>query len=135
MKIEGKVLNIEEKKITGNNNQYASQDVLIDCSTEHNGQELKNYLKVTFKNNSCDLLNGIQKGIEVSVECAPEGFMYEKEGETKHFQYIKAWKITPVGQQQSASTPQQQYATDANSAGMVTNAQPIAPESADDLPF
>jgi hypothetical protein len=121
MQIKGSVLNVSDKQITGNNGQYAKQELTLDCGGEINGRTFDNKLKFTFQNNNCDKLNGLKLHEEVTVDFAPEGRFYEKDGETKHFQILNAWSI----KRESAS---------ATNASASPSPQPEE-NTADNLPF
>lgn len=71
-----------------------------------------------------NLFDNLKQGQDVTLDINLRGRKWEKDGKTSVFNSLSVWKVT------ASNTPQQQYATDSNSAGMVNT-----PESEENLPF
>jgi hypothetical protein len=125
MQITGTILDIAGKTISGDNNQYSKQQITLDCSESINGREYPNQLIFQFSNKNCDKLLNRKRGEEVTITFQPQGRFYQKEGETKHFQYLNAWEIVVKGTAPAVPAPQANGNTFYNPA----------PENVDDLPF
>lgn len=127
LELTGKLLHIgERQQVT---EKFAKRIFTIETKTGNYPE----FVALQFVQDRTDLLDPFSVGQEVRVHFNAKSREYNG----NYYTELTAWGISAA----AANTPPQQYATDSNSAGMVTNAQPVAPlastggETASDLPF
>lgn len=90
---------------------YKEREITIDASTEYNGSPVKNFPKFTVKREAlCNFLDSVKIGQDVTVHFDVSGFEYQKDGQSKNFTQVVAWKVDVNNQQhgQKSAAPQQQ---------------------------
>lgn len=109
MKFQGKVKQLGELMVTGENGDFKRQTVLVDCTESFQGREYPNVLDFTFENDKVDELDKLKddqgklkaESIPVVIDNVwPKGVIYDEKdketgqltGEKKHFQYLRATK-------------------------------------------
>jgi len=93
--------------------QFASRNFVIEIESQY-----PQHVQFQCTQERCDLLDLHAVGQEVEVSFDLRGRAYEKNGVTKYFTTINAWRVRKVGEQpaQQPSTPQAAPAPVANDA-------------------
>lgn len=135
LEITGRIIQIAPTQHV--NDRFKKREFVLEITEEIIGNTYTNYAKMQTVQAKCDLLDRFSVGESVTAHFNIKGNRWERDGKVDYITNLDCWKL----QSTAANTPQQPYATDANSVGMVTNAQPVAPiastggEAAHDLPF
>lgn len=126
LELTGKLLFIgDRQQVT---EKFAKRIFTIETKTGNYPE----FVALQFVQDRTDLIDPFKVGQEIRVHFNAKSREYNG----NYYTELTAWGIAAANAQ-----PQQTYATDANSVGMVTNAQPVAPiastggEAADNLPF
>lgn len=124
---------------------FQKRDFAIETSsTGNNGMTYTNYAAFQLTNNACAMIDNFQMGQDIKVTFDIRGNKWEKDGQTRYFSNLSAWRIEPAMapqmQQGYPQQPQQQYG---NPAPAQQPFNPTAPQggnsfeagNGDDLPF
>lgn len=145
MQIRGKIFQIGSiQRINGKSGVFTKREFVLDCTTydTYTGDARPNFPMFTLMSKHVNDIDSFKAGDDVNVSFFVSGRPYEKDGNTKYFNDIVAYKIEPVNggyrpiaqqgvqpqnvQQQMAQQPIAQQST----------SQTVAPqENEDDLPF
>lgn len=149
--LTGKLVDVQPiQKIS---DSFQKRDFAIETtSTGNNGMTYTNYAAFQLTNNACQLIDRFQIGQEVKVSFDIRGNKWEKDGQTRYFSNLSAWRIEPPmaapQMQQGYAQPQQGgYAQPQQQFNQAPQQQPFNnppaqqggtsfdPGGADDLPF
>jgi len=124
MEIKGRIRMLEDTKAFGANG-FRKREVVVTSDEQY-----PQHIMVEFTQDKCDLLNGCQVGMPVTVHINLRGREWvNPQGETKYFNSIQGWKIDKPTQQ--AQQPQYGYQQPVQQ----TYTPPAAEQQQDDLPF
>lgn len=115
--LKGKLIEIfDEQQVS---ESFRKREFVIEKAEQVGEQQYIEQIKFQAVQDKCDMLNGLNKGDEVNVSFNIRGRAWEnKEGETKYFTNLDAWRIEAVAGAQAPKA-----------------AAPQADETEDDLPF
>ena len=94
MEIEGKV--IEKFDIQEITEKFRKRDFVVEYSENPQYTEL---LKFELMQGNCEKLDAINIGDRVEVHFSLRGRKWEKDGESKYFNSLVAWKIEKKGEE------------------------------------
>jgi len=106
MEVKGKIRMLGDTVATGANG-FRKREVVVTSDEQY-----PQHIMVEFTQDKCDLLNGCQVGMPVTVHINLRGREWvNPQGETKYFNSIQGWKIDKPAQQQQQNygAPQQGY--------------------------
>lgn len=98
--------------IKGNTGNYLKRTIVLDCTRydQQSGQRYPNFPSLEFSGENCAKLDSYRQGDLVTIEFSLRGREYQaRDGQTKYFTNVSAYKIT--GEQQAQRPPQQQPMT------------------------
>ena len=125
MNIQGKLLEISDTQQI--KDTFKKREFVLEYAENPQYPE---YLKIELIQDRCNLLDQFNVGDAVDVHFNLKGRKWtDPQGQTKYFNSIQAWKIDPVGDQQTGAPPAE-MAPPAEEPEWLSNNQ-----EEDDLPF
>ncbi len=76
-----------------NGKEYTSQKIYLDTTDYSKEKVWENYPSFEFSGKTCDELMTINSGDTVTIQFDINGRFYQKNGEERHFNTVRAWKI------------------------------------------
>ena len=72
---------------------FSKRDFALEVTEENNGKQWVNHILLQFVQDKCSVLDQFAQGEVVTVEYNLRGRKYEKDGKTRFFNTLNAWKI------------------------------------------
>lgn len=91
VKVEGKIVAISEPKTISD--KLKTRDFVVETSEEYNGKNYNQYISMQTVNQKTEDLSKCKVGDMVNVSCQLKGRKWEKDGQTKYFNSLEAWKV------------------------------------------
>ena len=146
MQIRGKIFQIGSiQSINGKNGVFTKREFVLDCTTydTYTGEARPNFPMFTLMSKHINDIDAFKQGDEVNVSFIVSGRAYEKDGNTKYFNEIVAYKIEPVNggyrpipQQGVFPSQNVQQPMAQQPIAQQSTSQSVAPQkNEDDLPF
>ena len=82
------------EQITDN---FSKREFVLETSETNGDRVYYNYPKFQLINDKCAMLDNYTEGEEVAVKFNIKGNKWDKDGETKYFTNLAAWKVEAVG--------------------------------------
>jgi len=128
--LSGKLIDREETvKIT---ETFSKREFVIEINRDVNGRTFTDFVKFQLVQDKCALLDNYNINDTIKVNFNIRGRKWEKDGQTKFFNSLDAWRIS--GEQTNAASPADDFNQEVNDMGSVDINQDSQGDS-DDLPF
>lgn len=116
MELQGNILELHDPETrsfkspnTGEDVEYTSRMLLLDCSTYNRGGDLiENIVPIMFTGRYAEGLEVFPKGSEVKVTVTPKGWCVERDGDKHYGVTIRGFYVSLVSQ--TSATAQQNNA-------------------------
>lgn len=130
--IQGRLIDVQNVQQIKEN--FLKREFAIEVITEGNGFSRTDYIPFLLTNGNCDRIEPFRLGDTITVHFNLGGNKWEKDGNTRYFPQLTAWKIEGSAQQQPQS-PYQSKPPEQRAYQPEPTQSNFAPQGGDDLPF
>lgn len=102
--IEGKL--VEKFSVQQISDSFKKREFVLETAEEGGGRVFTEQIKFQLIQDKCELLDPISIDSRIKVHFNLKGRKWEKDGKVNYFTNLDAWRVEPLGNENSSSQPQ-----------------------------